>query len=264
MGDKNGLVSFEIFSDGAMLYELPSDQLNNYISFFAFKTITQDSLIQNEIIDGTTKETKKERDLHSLAQDFLKAKNYVKASENFHKLLKIDSKSIEAWYGLGICYQNMNLLFDAIRYYRKALELSPKDQNILYSLGSAHYNMNEFKEASEFFRKVTELNPVLADAWTWAGMSHVMLNDYESAIPFLERATELNPNDPRIWYSIGQSYGMNINSNLSDAKVIDLKYKVLRCYEKAEQKGIKKYLEKEIYHQFSNQMQNLLNELTKS
>ena len=73
-----------------------------------------------------------------------------------------------------------------------------------------------------------------------------------------------NPNDPRIWYNLGQSYGMIINSNLSDTRIIDLKNKVLICYEKAEQEGIQKYLEKEFYHQFKKQIQNLRNELPKS
>ncbi len=78
-------------------------------------------------------------------------KQYEKAKEYFKKAIKLlKNKNVpniwEAYYGLGRCYEENNLINNSLYYYKKAIVMIDKvDINIKSDIDKANYLKNKFK-----------------------------------------------------------------------------------------------------------------------
>jgi hypothetical protein len=111
----------------------------------------------------------------SIADDFFKKKNYIKAIPEYKKLLKYDREQPDWNYSLGICYLSINIdRKNAVHYMQRAFdhEKAPKDAG--YYLGVALMLNYEFEKAQEVLEKyissegkmIAEAQKALKDCFT--------------------------------------------------------------------------------------------------
>lgn len=106
--------------------------------------------------------------LMNMGTSYLQLENYQKASESYKKVIKIDSKFVHAWYGLGFANYHLKNYKEAINCFEKSLKVDPKNPNVMVNWSAALRNMgNSYKE----------------------------LQNYEKAIESYENALEIEPND---------------------------------------------------------------------
>ena len=67
---------------------------------------------------------------HHKSSLLMKLERYKEASEVLNKLIKLDSKNIEAFVGIGICFDKLGKKSYAQRYYRKFLTNQPTSNKV--------------------------------------------------------------------------------------------------------------------------------------
>ena len=66
---------------------------------------------------------------HNLANLYMNNNNYFEAGFIFKQLLKINPNFPQAYFGLGICFEKLGKINDAIRYLRKFSNIKPNSIN---------------------------------------------------------------------------------------------------------------------------------------
>jgi tetratricopeptide (TPR) repeat protein len=81
---------------------------------------------------------------------------YQAAIEAYKKAPKNDA---DAWNKLGIAYQLMFNLNDAMHCYRTSSKLNPKNANVLNNLGTVYDALKQYHNAEKMYRKALKLDP---------------------------------------------------------------------------------------------------------
>ena len=133
--------------------------------------------------------------------------NYLKAIENYEKILQKNPNDGDAYYNLGWTYEKLEKFEKAIDNYNKALELNSNDPAaIYYNLGLIYGKLGNYNKAIENYNKALELNSNDANIYDGLGLTYINIRNYNEAIEILKKALELNPNDANIYYNLGSAY----------------------------------------------------------
>jgi tetratricopeptide (TPR) repeat protein len=110
----------------------------------------------------------------------------------FKQALRLEPKSAEAHFDLGLVLQHQEQLADASNEFRLALQYDPGLLQARCALGSV---LTDPVEAETEFRKVLALNPNLVCALD--GLAQVLLNGerYDAALPYWRQALQIQPDD---------------------------------------------------------------------
>ncbi|GAB5047357.1 GNA1162 family protein [Thermodesulfovibrio sp. TK110] len=92
------------------------------------------------------------------AGNYFRQRNYGKAVTLFEEALKAQP-TVEVYYYLAICYQEMKEDEKALNYLREGVEKFPKDATLQKSLGLMYYQAGREEEAKKVFEEVLRLNP---------------------------------------------------------------------------------------------------------
>ena len=63
------------------------------------------------------------------------------------------------WNKMGIAYQLMFNLTDAMHCYRTSRKLNPKNSNVLNNLGTVYDALKEYRNAEKMYRKALKIDP---------------------------------------------------------------------------------------------------------
>jgi len=105
--------------------------------------------------------------------------------------------------GLGIVYQDLKQINEAISSCREASALDPGDSKPWSNLGSIYRDLGETREAIKACIKAIELNPKDARPWNNLGNVYLDLGRLDDAIHAYMRAIDLDPSDARPWVNLG-------------------------------------------------------------
>jgi tetratricopeptide (TPR) repeat protein len=110
----------------------------------------------------------------------------------FEQALRLEPRSAEAHFDLGLVRQRQERPADAAKEFRLALESDPGLLQARCALGSA---LADPAEAEADFRKALELNPDLVCALD--GLAQVLLNEgrYDAALEYWRQAVRIEPDD---------------------------------------------------------------------
>jgi len=104
----------------------------------------------------------------------------------------------EAYYLLGMAYQEQENIPKAKETYEKLLTVSQDFKEAYYNLGFINLvYLNDFEEAVRFFTRAISLDPKYTDAYFNRGYSYELMGEYESARKDYQKALELVPNYER-------------------------------------------------------------------
>jgi tetratricopeptide (TPR) repeat protein len=120
--------------------------------------------------------------------------DYERARQQYERLVKLDAYEADNYYRLGVTYQFLQRLDDAIASYLRALNIEPKDVRSSMNLGLCYLALNQHEDAVKYLRQATQLSPDWADAWTNLGVALDAQGDAAGAEAAYKRALELNRN----------------------------------------------------------------------
>jgi tetratricopeptide (TPR) repeat protein len=104
----------------------------------------------------------------------------------------------EAYYLLGLAYQELENIPKAIETYEKLLAIFPDFKEAHYNLGYINLvYLKDFETAVNFFSRAISLDPRYTDAYFNRGYSYELMGDYMDAKKDYLKALELFPNYER-------------------------------------------------------------------
>lgn len=104
----------------------------------------------------------------------------------------------EAYYLLGLAYQEQGNITKAIETYDKLLTVIPDFKEANYNLGYINLvYLKDFEAAVKFFSKAISLDPKYTDAYFNRGYCYELMGDYTNARKDYEKALEITPNYDR-------------------------------------------------------------------
>src|SRR5208282_3501814 len=124
-----------------------------------------------------------------------------------------DPKYKLAWINLGVAYQDVGKVNEAIAAFRKQLEIDPSDKMANLYLGIALERNQNYAEAEAAFRKQIEISPLSASTYEVLADLLLRQHDYARAIPDLEKAAVLSPKNWQIQVYLGIAYGNTGRAN---------------------------------------------------
>ncbi len=125
---------------------------------------------------------------------FMALKNNL-AINYFQNAIALDSTKIDAYYDLGLFYQNNDMLNKAMATYKQINKINPKFPNSYYNIGYIYLQLlNISEESIPYFEKAIEANPNYAEAYFNLGLAYEKLGDVINAEHNYKEALKLKPN----------------------------------------------------------------------
>ena len=106
-----------------------------------------------------------------LALSLIALSRYVQAIKELLKVVKTDPSHQQAWFNLGLSYQEQGFLDEAVNAFSKAISLNGNDLDVHLSLASLLYRLQRIKEAKSLIKRAMKLNPkkteefIASDEW---------------------------------------------------------------------------------------------------
>lgn len=118
-------------------------------------------------------------------------------------LAKIFENDGNIFYNLGIVYEKLKDLDNAINSYKKAVELSPGETDFYYNLGLVYIDKKMYEEAIDCMENVLQQDKDDSNAYFSIGLCYFKEKKWEGAKYYFERTTELNDDDLYAHFYIG-------------------------------------------------------------
>ena len=151
--------------------------------------------------------------------DALRLKNsYREAISNYLNAILIERENANSYYGLGLCYKNLENYTKAIKYLDKAAVLKPDFYEAYYELGLCHLKEGIPCGAIKNFVQAIRINPEKPDAILQLGIAHESCDEYDMALMIYQKLIENSPKFIKA-YEHKAELLMNIN-NYKEASIL--------------------------------------------
>ncbi|MFH1359778.1 MAG: tetratricopeptide repeat protein [Candidatus Omnitrophota bacterium] len=213
---------------------------DQYVSSSQLLVLNEDPAAVLNRLQDVEDPLKKKRWILTLADHYLKQKEYSKAIEYYEQSLKGNLQSAKVYRGLGEAYAKTNQRALAIESLKKSLKLNPADDYTSYYLGFLFYQQDDFPQAIRYLEQSSFYNPDSAETLFTLGLAYFFNQQKELSVRtmkkvvdlandkgavyqavaqemykrgyqndaafFLENAMKIFPQDPRILFMLGQIY----------------------------------------------------------
>jgi serine/threonine-protein kinase len=115
----------------------------------------------------------------------------------------IDPNVSRYHFDLGVSFEQLRQLDDAIASYERAIALDPKDARYHGSLASALRKHGDLEEAIASYREALELDPKNVAGWGFLSRSLAENGEIDDAIDAARKAVELDPKNAFSQYNLG-------------------------------------------------------------
>lgn len=128
-----------------------------------------------------------------------------KALRDFHRTIQADQDHYDAWMQLGVIAAAQNDS-SAIHFFNNALDISPESTEAYYSLGMFYQENEQYEKAIEVYYQLINANPNYPKAYYNLGYIHLnFTDDYEKAEQYFRKVLHLNPEDVNAVFNLGSS-----------------------------------------------------------
>jgi len=128
-----------------------------------------------------------------LAQLYYGLKDKI-AISYYNNALNLQPKSLEAYYGLAMFYQETNELNRALETYATILNIDPKYKNAHFNIGFIHFEyLKNYNEALKHFDDAVKSDATYYQAVYMRGLCYETLGDIQRAKAEYTHALEINP-----------------------------------------------------------------------
>lgn len=130
---------------------------------------------------------------------YLQNQKFEEAEQNLKLAIEKEPDNKQLYFSLGVVYDNLGNLDDAVTAYQKAIEIDPDYFDAVYNLGALYFNQgvemnnaaNEIEDNDEY-KKAREAAKEI----------------FKKGLPYLEKAHELDPADAGAMASLQQLYAL--------------------------------------------------------
>jgi TonB family protein len=148
-----------------------------------------------------------------LGKDYLEAKKYKQAIEEFRRASRLRPDSSEAFYQLGLAHRDAIAVSDkagrtdeAARAFKEATRLKPDFAEAHHQLGWSYYDLGQPDQAVESLKEALRLKPDLAEAHWALGTVYLKKGQYAEAVKPLEEAVRIKPEYAMAHQNLGLAY----------------------------------------------------------
>ena len=106
---------------------------------------------------------------------------------------KIEHRSATVWNKMGISYQMMFNLKDAMRCYNESLKLNPRNALVMNNLATAYDAQKDYKRAEKLYRKALKISPRSAMILKNLGTNLLVQHQYKKGWKAYQEATAIDP-----------------------------------------------------------------------
>ncbi|MBI9033110.1 MAG: tetratricopeptide repeat protein [Bacteroidales bacterium] len=163
---------------------------------------------------------------------FLERGDTLRAMRHFHKSIEYDQDLVEAYRDMGLVYaENQDPM--ALEFYNNMLNVNPEDTQAYYLIGLFYQNSGDLQKAERSYQSILQIDSTSAIAYYNLGyLELVYKQEYQKAINYFDKAIESNEYMLDAYYNRGYSYelaGIYRKARVDYDKVIQIEPK----YEKA-------------------------------
>ncbi|GAC1568436.1 MAG: hypothetical protein NVS3B14_17630 [Ktedonobacteraceae bacterium] len=128
------------------------------------------------------------------------------AAEHFEKAISARPDAVDAYFQLGMTYNDLELFDKATTAFTGALAYAPRDSAIYYQLGNVAANRGFTREAEGYYLEGLKINPDHALILVALGRLYLRTNQVPSAISVLRQATQREPGLWEGWFELGRAH----------------------------------------------------------
>ena len=139
-------------------------------------------------------------------QDALRRGDFVRAAEEFKKVLALDPSLVEAEVNLGLAYQSLFEYDLAVRHLAKALHERPNLLGPTVILGMDYLKLGSPEKAIPFLERALKLDPSNRDARQALASSYLAQEDFRSAAEEFRQLAASNSDKGEAWFHLGHEY----------------------------------------------------------
>lgn len=141
--------------------------------------------------------------LYHLGFSYLRMGNLLQALGHFRALLS-GSPDPALVYNVGIGLIEARYPDTAREFLVDYLSRYPGDIDATFGLGIAYGNLNEHRKAIECLKRVVEWDPArYPAAWTSLGMAYYQIGEIADSLEYLEKSVRIKPEAYDTWYTLG-------------------------------------------------------------
>ncbi len=118
---------------------------------------------------------------------------YQEALSRYLNSILIERDNADSYYGLGICYKNLNIIDKAIESLEKAKKIRELDFNICYELGVCYLISGEVCLAMKNLITALKMNPNDLNAQIQLAITHEIVGENEMALMIYQKIIETVP-----------------------------------------------------------------------
>jgi tetratricopeptide (TPR) repeat protein len=139
-------------------------------------------------------------------QAALKQGDFVRATEEFKKVLALDPSLVEAEVNLGLAYQSLLDYDSAVRHLAKALQERPTLASLNVIVGMDYLKLGAPEKATPFLRHALKLDPSNRDAREAMALYHLSQENFRDAAEQFRQIAALNSDKAEAWFRLGHQY----------------------------------------------------------
>jgi tetratricopeptide (TPR) repeat protein len=125
----------------------------------------------------------------------------------YNKIIRINPKDADAFYGRGNAYLDLNQYDNAIKDYSEAIQLKPDNVDAYYNRGIAYRILKKYQLAIEDFNEFIRIRPDDAIGYYSRGMAYDDFEKYDLAIKDYNEYIRMKPDDAMTYFERGLAYG---------------------------------------------------------
>jgi tetratricopeptide (TPR) repeat protein len=111
----------------------------------------------------------------------------------------------EAWFHLGLAFQNNHESKRAMIAYQRARELNPQNLQAWFNGGMIQHEEGMLRDAMACYSRALEIDPEQSKIWCNLGAVQFQLGEFEQSVESLNRAVTLKPDYARAWDNLAGS-----------------------------------------------------------
>jgi tetratricopeptide (TPR) repeat protein len=112
----------------------------------------------------------------------LTARRHSAAYDYLTSAIKIQPRSVEAYFARAYYFQEKGKLQEALLDYKKVIELDENNADAYYNVGMINFDAGKYKEALHAFNICIRMNQEMLDAYYMRGLTHEKLGNKQDAV----------------------------------------------------------------------------------
>ncbi len=139
-------------------------------------------------------------------QAALRQGDFLRATEEFKKVLALDPSLVEAEVNLGLAYQSLLDYDAAARDLTHALRERPNLGGLNVIVGMDYLKLGSPEKAAPYLRRALELDPSSPDAHDAMALYDLTQENFQGTVEQYREVANLNPDKPEALFKIGHQY----------------------------------------------------------